>query len=102
MGLAAGFAVAALSNWMHWGPANALITAVSTVVATELYTTLQVRPVIGLVPPAVWIISGPVGDLVFAGQVSVMGPAQEVPYLPASWMLGQPPVDVGLGEVGKR
>ncbi|MFD7498133.1 hypothetical protein ACFV8T_38425 [Streptomyces sp. NPDC059832] len=62
---------------------------------------LQVCPVVGLVPPAVGIISGPVGDLVVAGQVPMMRPARRVPQLQASRMLGQPPVDIDLHEVGQ-
>ncbi|MFI7407518.1 hypothetical protein ACIBU0_02380 [Streptomyces sp. NPDC049627] len=37
VGLASGFAVAALASWIYWGLANALITAVSTLLATELH-----------------------------------------------------------------
>ncbi|MFC5219550.1 hypothetical protein [Streptomyces coerulescens] len=37
VGLASSFAVAALASWIHWGLANALITAVSTLLATELH-----------------------------------------------------------------
>ncbi|GGY93223.1 hypothetical protein GCM10010343_18050 [Streptomyces avidinii] len=37
VGLAAGFAVAALASWVPWVLANALITAVSTLLATELH-----------------------------------------------------------------
>jgi putative flippase GtrA len=36
-GLASSFAVTALACWMPWGLANALITAVSTLLATELH-----------------------------------------------------------------
>ncbi|WP_454338168.1 hypothetical protein [Streptomyces glaucescens] len=37
VGLASSFAVAALASWMPWGLANALITVVSTLLATELH-----------------------------------------------------------------
>ncbi|MFD7409269.1 hypothetical protein ACFV7R_43075 [Streptomyces sp. NPDC059866] len=37
VGLASSFAVAALASWMYWGLANALITVVSTLLATELH-----------------------------------------------------------------
>jgi putative flippase GtrA len=37
VGLAASFAVAALASWVPWVLANALITAVSTLLATELH-----------------------------------------------------------------
>ncbi|MFJ7967317.1 hypothetical protein [Streptomyces sp. NPDC096324] len=37
VGLASSFAVAALARWIPWGLANALITAASTVLATELH-----------------------------------------------------------------
>ncbi|MFG2296134.1 hypothetical protein [Streptomyces sp. NPDC048603] len=37
VGLASSFAVAALASWMPWALANALITVVSTVLATELH-----------------------------------------------------------------
>ncbi|MFE0257855.1 hypothetical protein [Streptomyces sp. NPDC059010] len=37
VGLAAGFAVAVLASWVYWGLANALITAASTLLATELH-----------------------------------------------------------------
>ncbi|MEV6682791.1 hypothetical protein AB0N09_38905 [Streptomyces erythrochromogenes] len=37
VGLASGFAVAALGSWIPWVLANALITAVSTLLATELH-----------------------------------------------------------------
>ncbi|MFI6083014.1 hypothetical protein ACIBBB_18885 [Streptomyces sp. NPDC051217] len=37
VGLAAGFAVAALASWIPWVFANALITVVSTLLATELH-----------------------------------------------------------------
>ncbi|MFF8378193.1 GtrA family protein [Streptomyces sp. NPDC015661] len=37
VGLAAGFAVAALAQWMPWALANALVTVVSTLLATELH-----------------------------------------------------------------
>ncbi|MET7714893.1 hypothetical protein [Streptomyces sp. NPDC005407] len=37
VGLASSFAVAALASWIYWGLANALITAVSTLLATELH-----------------------------------------------------------------
>ncbi|MCZ4514137.1 hypothetical protein O3Q52_39590, partial [Streptomyces sp. ActVer] len=37
MGLASSFAVAALASWIPWGLANALITAGSTLLATELH-----------------------------------------------------------------
>ncbi|MEV4873302.1 hypothetical protein [Streptomyces syringium] len=37
VGLAAGFAVAALASWIPWVLANALITVVSTLLATELH-----------------------------------------------------------------
>lgn len=37
VGLASSFAVAALASWIPWGLANALITAVSTLLATELH-----------------------------------------------------------------
>ncbi|GAA2611616.1 hypothetical protein GCM10010304_74640 [Streptomyces roseoviolaceus] len=37
VGLASSFAVAALASWIPWVVANALITAVSTVIATELH-----------------------------------------------------------------
>ncbi|MEV7615555.1 GtrA family protein [Streptomyces sp. NPDC089799] len=37
VGLASSFAVAALACWMPWVLANALITAVSTLLATELH-----------------------------------------------------------------
>ncbi|MFS8204264.1 hypothetical protein ACLVWQ_37030 [Streptomyces sp. CWNU-52B] len=37
VGLAAGFAVAACASWMPWALANALITVVSTLLATELH-----------------------------------------------------------------
>ncbi|MEU7403417.1 GtrA family protein [Streptomyces sp. NPDC044948] len=37
LGLAAGFAVAALASWIPWALANALVTVVSTLLATELH-----------------------------------------------------------------
>lgn len=37
VGLASSFAVAALASWMPWAFANALITVVSTLLATELH-----------------------------------------------------------------
>ncbi len=37
VGLAAGFAVAALASWMPWALANALVTAASTLLGTELH-----------------------------------------------------------------
>ncbi|MFF4911332.1 hypothetical protein ACFY2T_41450 [Streptomyces sp. NPDC001260] len=37
VGLASSFAVAALASWMPWALANAVITVVSTVLATELH-----------------------------------------------------------------
>lgn len=37
VGMAASFAVAALASWIPWALANALITAVSTLLATELH-----------------------------------------------------------------
>ena len=37
VGLASSFAVAALASWIPWALANALITAVSTLLATELH-----------------------------------------------------------------
>ncbi|QCD53767.1 GtrA family protein [Streptomyces hawaiiensis] len=37
VGLASSFAVVALASWMPWVLANALITAVSTLLATELH-----------------------------------------------------------------
>ncbi|MFI2780667.1 hypothetical protein [Streptomyces sp. ALB3] len=37
VGLASSFAVAALATWIPWGLANALITLVSTLLATELH-----------------------------------------------------------------
>ncbi|MGW6904252.1 hypothetical protein [Streptomyces sp. NPDC054940] len=37
VGLASSFAVAALASWVYWGLANALITAASTLLATELH-----------------------------------------------------------------
>ncbi|MEV5315543.1 GtrA family protein [Streptomyces sp. NPDC052610] len=37
VGLASSFAVVALASWMPWGLANALITVVSTLLATELH-----------------------------------------------------------------
>ncbi|MFF3446883.1 hypothetical protein ACFYXJ_07065 [Streptomyces sp. NPDC002667] len=37
VGLASSFAVAALAAWISWGLANALITALSTLLATELH-----------------------------------------------------------------
>lgn len=37
VGLASSFAVAALASWIPWGMANALITAGSTLLATELH-----------------------------------------------------------------
>jgi putative flippase GtrA len=37
VGLASSFAVAALASWIYWGLANALITVVSTLLATELH-----------------------------------------------------------------
>ncbi|WP_327726309.1 hypothetical protein OG250_01025 [Streptomyces sp. NBC_00487] len=37
VGLASSFAVAALASWMPWVLANALITVVSTLLATELH-----------------------------------------------------------------
>jgi putative flippase GtrA len=37
VGLASSFAVAALASWIPWVLANALITAVSTLLATELH-----------------------------------------------------------------
>ncbi|WP_282796344.1 hypothetical protein [Streptomyces sp. CC224B] len=37
VGLASSFAVAGLAAWMPWAVANALITAVSTLLATELH-----------------------------------------------------------------
>ncbi|MGW7386366.1 hypothetical protein [Streptomyces sp. NPDC054794] len=40
VGLASSFAVAALASWIYWGLANALITAVSTLLATELHARI--------------------------------------------------------------
>ncbi|KJY35819.1 hypothetical protein [Streptomyces sp. A1547] len=37
VGLASSFAVAALAVWIPWGLANALVTAVSTLLTTELH-----------------------------------------------------------------
>ncbi|MGW0611395.1 hypothetical protein [Streptomyces sp. NPDC002788] len=37
VGLASSFAVAAVASWIPWAAANALITAVSTLLATELH-----------------------------------------------------------------
>lgn len=37
VGIASSFAVAALASWIPWALANALITAVSTLLATELH-----------------------------------------------------------------
>ncbi|MFC9131133.1 hypothetical protein ACFT4A_30405 [Streptomyces sp. NPDC057099] len=37
VGLASSFAVAALASWIPWVLANALVTAVSTLIATELH-----------------------------------------------------------------
>lgn len=37
VGLAAGFAVAGLATWVPWALANALVTVVSTLLATELH-----------------------------------------------------------------
>ncbi|MFD6279053.1 hypothetical protein ACFWFI_26340 [Streptomyces sp. NPDC060209] len=37
LGLASSFAVAGLASWIPWGLANALITVVSTLLATELH-----------------------------------------------------------------
>ncbi|MGW0842328.1 GtrA family protein [Streptomyces sp. NPDC002787] len=37
VGLASSFAVVALASWMPWGVANALVTVVSTLLATELH-----------------------------------------------------------------
>ncbi|MEV3970305.1 GtrA family protein [Streptomyces sp. NPDC050698] len=37
VGFASGFAVVALASWMPWTVANALITTVSTLLATELH-----------------------------------------------------------------
>ncbi|MFE7790470.1 hypothetical protein [Streptomyces sp. NPDC057460] len=37
VGIASSFAVAALASWIAWGLANALISAVSTLFATELH-----------------------------------------------------------------
>ncbi|MHB9847888.1 hypothetical protein ACSYGO_01445 [Streptomyces krungchingensis] len=37
VGVASSFAVAALASWIPWGLANALITVVSTLLATELH-----------------------------------------------------------------
>lgn len=37
VGVASGFAVAALACWIPWALANALITVVSTIIATELH-----------------------------------------------------------------
>lgn len=37
VGIASSFAVAALASWVPWALANALITVVSTLVATELH-----------------------------------------------------------------
>ncbi|MFD7283696.1 hypothetical protein ACFV80_43575 [Streptomyces sp. NPDC059862] len=37
VGLASSFAVAALASWIPWGLANALVTALSTLLATELH-----------------------------------------------------------------
>ncbi|GAA1377756.1 hypothetical protein [Streptomyces beijiangensis] len=37
VGLASSFAVAALASWTPWALANALVTAVSTLLATELH-----------------------------------------------------------------
>ncbi|WP_369275073.1 hypothetical protein AB5J55_38540 [Streptomyces sp. R11] len=37
VGLASSFAVAALASWVPWALANALVTAVSTLLATELH-----------------------------------------------------------------
>ncbi|MFJ8110524.1 hypothetical protein [Streptomyces sp. NPDC096132] len=37
VGLASSFAVAALASWMPWGLANAVVTVVSTLLATELH-----------------------------------------------------------------
>ncbi|MFF2194614.1 hypothetical protein [Streptomyces sp. NPDC058157] len=37
VGVASSFAVAALASWLPWALANALVTAVSTLLATELH-----------------------------------------------------------------
>lgn len=37
VGLASSFAVASLASWIPWGLANALVTGVSTLLATELH-----------------------------------------------------------------
>jgi len=37
VGITSGFAVAALASWMPWALANAVITVVSTLLATELH-----------------------------------------------------------------
>ncbi|QFR02058.1 hypothetical protein F9278_44480 [Streptomyces phaeolivaceus] len=37
VGVASGFAVAALASWLPWALANALITVASTLLATELH-----------------------------------------------------------------
>ncbi|MFE9110665.1 hypothetical protein ACFYN9_13675 [Streptomyces collinus] len=37
VGLASSFAVAVLASWIYWGLANALITVVSTLLATQLH-----------------------------------------------------------------
>jgi putative flippase GtrA len=38
VGIASSLAVAALASWIYWGLANALITAASTLLATELHS----------------------------------------------------------------
>ncbi|MFJ8719382.1 GtrA family protein [Streptomyces violaceus] len=43
VGLASSFAVAALASWIPWVVANALITAVSTLIATELHARFTFR-----------------------------------------------------------
>ncbi|TXS42316.1 hypothetical protein EAO75_33075 [Streptomyces sp. uw30] len=50
VGLASSFAVAALASWIYWGLANALITAASTLLATELHA----RFTFGAGPRATW------------------------------------------------
>ncbi|MFI7356455.1 hypothetical protein ACIBTP_21240 [Streptomyces avidinii] len=44
VGLASSFAVAALASWVPWVLANALITAVSTLLATELHARFTFGP----------------------------------------------------------
>ena len=62
----------------------------------------QVRPVLGLAPPAVGFIAGAVADLKISGETTLVGPAQEQPDMSAIPVLRQPRVDVTLSQVGER